>query len=291
VTRYALFLGCTIPARQPAYELSARTAMRQLDIDLEEIDMATCCAPPPIESIDLKTSVAIGAYNLCLAEEMGMDVVTLCNGCFQSLAKTKATLEANPSLRSDVNRILAQVGKEYRGTIEAKHYLQVLANDLGVDAIRDAVAAPQRLRVASFYGCHILRPSSLLKFDDAEQPRILDDLVEATGAQSIVYRNKMKCCGGLLRGYEDEIALEMAREKLSNVTTAQADCIVTVCPFCFVALDLGQRQVQSKFDEAVNVPVFHYPELLAMALGTDPKALALNTHRINVDSALQKLGF
>lgn len=88
-----------------------------------------------------------------------------------------------------------------------------------------------------------------------------------------------------------KIALEMAREKLSNVTTAQADCIVTACPFCFVALDLGQRQVQSKFDEAITVPVFHYPELLAMALGSDPKVLALNTHRIKVDSTLQKMGY
>jgi heterodisulfide reductase subunit B len=250
----------------------------------------TCCAPPPIESVDLKTSLAIGAYNLCIAEELDLDVLTLCNGCYQSLAKTKATLEAHADLKRDVNQILAKVGKEYQGRVDARHYLQVLVQDVGLATIKRQITTPLTgLSVAAFYGCHVLRPSAQLHFDDAEQPRILDDLVEATGAMSVPYTNKLKCCGGLLRGYEDDIALEIAKEKLMNVANANADCITTVCPFCFVALDLGQRQIQSKFNVDFEIPVFHYPELLALAVGVNPDELALNTHRIKVDPALQKL--
>jgi heterodisulfide reductase subunit B len=109
------------------------------------------------------------------------------------------------------------------------------------------------------------------------------------GAECVEYRNKLKCCGGLLRGFSDEIALDLAREKLVNTSKAGADCIATLCPFCFVALDIGQMQVRSKFNETYDMPVLHYTELLALALGIDPKELALETHKIKVDKVLNKI--
>jgi len=135
----------------------------------------------------------------------------------------------------------------------------------------------------------LLRPSELLKFDDAERPRIFDDLIEALGAKSIDYRNKLKCCGGLLRGYADDLALNIAKEKLVNTSKAGADCISTLCPFCFIALDMGQLQIRSKFQEEYNMPVLHYAELLSIALGIDPKELALESHKIKVDKIVSKI--
>ena len=286
MTQYALYLGCTIPARQPNHELSTRKALAHLGVELVELDNATCCAPPPIVSVELKTSTAIGAYNICLAEEQNLDIVTICGGCFQSLAGVNARLKQDTHLKEEVNQILAKTGKEYRGTQEVKHYLQVLTEDIGLPTIAENVVKSLKgVRVASFYGCHVLRPSALLKFDDPERPQILDNLVEATGAQSIEYLNKKKCCGGLLRGYEDDLALEIARDKIMNVSNAQADCITTVCPFCFVALDIGQLQLNRKFNENYNIPVLHYPELLCLAFGIDPKEIAISNRRIKADAS------
>ncbi len=187
---YALYLGCTIPARQPNHELSTRKALTHLGINLVELDKATCCAPPPIESVELKTSLAIGAYNICLAEEQNRDIITICGGCFQSLAGVNARLKYDSHLKKEVNHILAKAGKEYRGTQQVKHYLQVLTEDIGLPTISQKVVKSLKgIRVASFYGCHVLRPSTLLQFDDPERPQILDNLVEATGAQSIDYIN------------------------------------------------------------------------------------------------------
>ncbi|MCW4039910.1 MAG: CoB--CoM heterodisulfide reductase iron-sulfur subunit B family protein [Candidatus Bathyarchaeota archaeon] len=290
MTSYALYLGCTIPARQPNHELSTRKALGHLGVDLVELANATCCAPPPIESVELKTSTAIGAYNICLAEEQNLDIVTICGGCFQSLAGVNARLKQDAHLKDEVNKILAKTGKEYKGTQEVKHYLQVLTDDIGLPTIsQNVVKSLKGIRVASFYGCHVLRPSALLKFDDPERPQILDNLVEATGAQSIDYLNKKKCCGGLLRGYEDDLALEIARDKIANVSNAQADCITTVCPFCFVALDIGQLQLNRKFNENYNIPVLHYPELLCLAFGIDPKEIAIGNRRIKANSLLQRI--
>ena len=288
---YALFLGCTIPARQPHYEISARKALTKLGIELVDLESMTCCAPPPIQSIDLETSLAVAAYNICLAEEADLNIVTLCTGCFESLAMANTLLKENQQLKAKVNKILAEAGKEFRGSKEVRHYLQVLTNDIGLEKLKDSITRPlNNLKVASFSGCHLLRPSSLLRFDDPERPRIFDTLIEALGARSIWYKNKLRCCGGLLRGYADDVALAIARDKIVNTTNAGADCIATLCPFCFLTLDLGQMLMKSTYKEEYNMPVIHYAELLSLSLGVDPKELALNFHKVKIDKVLEKIG-
>ena len=288
---YALFLGCTIPARQPHYEISARKALTKLGIELVDLENMTCCAPPPIQSIDLETSLAVAAYNICLAEEADLNIVTLCTGCFESLAMANTLLKENQQLKAKVNKILAEAGKEFRGSKEVRHYLQVLMNDIGLEKLKNNITRPlNNLKVASFSGCHLLRPSNLLRFDDPERPRIFDTLVEALGAKSIWYKNKLRCCGGLLRGYADDVALAIARDKIVNTTNAGADCIATLCPFCFLTLDLGQMLMKSTYKEEYNMPVIHYAELLSLSLGIDPKELALNFHKVKIDKVLEKIG-
>ncbi len=290
MTSYALFLGCTIPARQPNYELSARKALAKLGVELVDLANMTCCCPPPIQSIDLETSLAVAAYNISLAEEADLNIVTLCSGCFESLAMTNAMLKEDENLKAKINRILSKAGKKFTGSKEVKHFLQVLMDDVGLERLKQNVRKPlSNLKVAPFYGCHALRPSELLKLDDPERPHILEDLIEILGAESVEYRNKLKCCGGLLRGISDDLALNLAREKLANTTKAGADCIATLCPFCFVALDIGQMQIKIKFQEAYDMPVLHYSELLALALGIAPKELSLQTHKIKTDKILDKI--
>ena len=287
---YALFLGCTIPARQPNYELSARKALAKLGVELVDLPNLTCCCPPPVQSIDLETSLAVAAYNISVAEEANLDMLTLCSGCFESLAMANAMLKADEKLKQKINGILSQAGREFQGNIEVKHLVQVLKDNIGLERLKQSVVKPlTNLKVAAFYGCHALRPSKLLKLDDPESPSILENLIETLGAKNVKYRNKLKCCGGLLRGSSDELALDLAREKVLNATKAGADCISTLCPFCFVALDIGQIQMKGKFKETYDMPVLHYSELLALALGVDPKDLAPEIHRIKIDKAVNKI--
>ena len=161
---------------------------------------------------------------------------------------------------------------------------------MGFESIQQQVVKPlTELKIATFYGCHILRPSELLQFDDPERPRIFEDLVEILGAKSIDYRNKLKCCGGLLRGYADDLALSIAREKISNAKQAGADCIATLCPFCFMSLDMGQLMIRSKFQKTYDLPIRHYSELLSLALGISKQELSPQTHKIKIDSIINKI--
>lgn len=290
MTSYALFLGCTIPARQPHYELSARKALPKLGIELVDLDNMTCCAPPPLQSIDLETSLSIAAYNICLAEEADLNMITLCTGCFESLAMANSMLKENEKLKAKVNKILSSAGKEFKGTKEVRHYLQAIINDVGLDRLKKSMTKDlSNLKVASFSGCHALRPSHLLKFDAPESPKLFDGLIEALGPKSIWYRNKLKCCGGLLRGYADDVALAIARDKIVNTTKAGADCIITLCPFCFLTLDLGQMLMKSTYHEEYSMPILHYTELLSLGLGIDSKELPLDFHKIKLDKLLSKI--
>ncbi|MDH5634958.1 MAG: heterodisulfide reductase-related iron-sulfur binding cluster, partial [Candidatus Bathyarchaeota archaeon] len=139
MTKYAIFLGCTIPARQPNYELSARKSLAKLGVELVDLANMTCCCPPPVQSLDLETSLAVAAYNICLAEEEGINMLTLCSGCFESLAMANAMLKENKELKAKINGVLAQAGKEFKGSIEVKHFLQALMNDLGIKLIKEKV--------------------------------------------------------------------------------------------------------------------------------------------------------
>ncbi len=287
---YTLFLGCTIPARESSYELSLRRVFNEIGVDLLDLKGATCCAPMPIESLDLKTSLAIAAYNICLAEETELDLITICNGCFLALHRANVWLKGDEKLKADINDVLVKVGKEFKGTVNVKDYLQVLYNDLGPEKLKKNISKSlDGLKAAAFYGCHILRPSNVLKFDDPERPHILEDMIEVTGAVNVSYLHKTRCCGGLLRGISDDIANKLARDKLFNISQAQPHCIVTVCPFCFLQLDIGQLSIQRQFDESYNLPILHYPELLGLAMGIKQDELGLNTHRIKTDSVLEKI--
>jgi len=287
---YALFLGCTIPAREPSYELSVRKVFNKLGINLIDLNGATCCAPMPIESLDFKTSLTIAAYNICLAEEAKLDLITICNGCFLVLSRANKWLKNNEKLKAEINDVLVKVGKEFRGIVNVKDYLQVLHNDLGIEKIKKNISKSlDGLNTAVFYGCHVLRPSSVLNFDDPENPHILEDMVELTGATSIPHLHKTRCCGGLLRGISDDIANKLARDKLFNISQAQPDCIITVCPFCFLQLDIGQLSIQRQFKESYNIPILHYPELLGLAMGIKPDELGLHTHRISTEGVLKKI--
>ena len=287
---YALFLGCVVPAREPSYEVAVRKVFKALGVNLVDLEGATCCAPIPVESLSFKTSLSIAAYNLALAEEADLDLVMICNGCFQVLARAHRLLKEDEELRAKVNGVLAEVGKEFRGNRDVRDYLQVLHGDIGLEKLRGNVSKPLRgLRAAAFYGCHVLKPSDVLKFDDPERPRVLDELIGAAGAESIPYLHKTRCCGGLLRGISDDIARKLARDKLFTVSQAKADCVVTICPFCFLQLDLGQLEVNRHFKESFNVPVLHYPELLGLAMGMSADELGLKTHRVSTEPVLGKM--
>jgi heterodisulfide reductase subunit B len=292
---FALFPGCLIPTRVPSYEVSLRKTAAKLGVNfIEPENQWTCCAPVGVLSRDYLTSLSIGARNLAVVEEMGLDTMcTPCNGCFEGLDRTASILNKDPETLATVNEILAEVGKEYKGTVKVRHLAEIYHDEtlVGVEKIKDTMIKPlDNLTVGIRPGCHLFRPIEVIGIDYSERYFFLDDLINATGAESVYYKHRLRCCGGLLRNVSGDLVEGMLRDRLIELKEADVDCVVTVCPLCFLQFDLGQKLVERKFKEKYDIPTLTYSELLGLGMGLKPEELGLQTHRIKVDNLLAKIG-
>ncbi len=288
--KYAFFPGCTAPFRTYGYEVSTRLVAKQLDIELMSMEGSNCCGFA-VRPIDKLSSIVLAARNFCLAEKMALDICVICNGCYENFIVARNGLLTDPKLRREVNDILSEIDMEFTESVEIKHFARILFEEVGISKIKESVVSPlEGLRVAVHYGCHVLKPSYELGFSDWENPRWLDQLVEVTGAKSMPYVDKMACCGGPIMGSAMDLATNMIRDKLIKIKSVNVDAIVTICPFCALQFDLTQLGAEKKFNETYRIPLFHYPQLLGIAQGLDPFDLGFFENRVNVSTALEKVG-
>jgi len=286
--KYLLFLGCVIPYRISSYEISARKVFEKLDVELVEMPEFNCCGLP-LDPVSHDVMLTLAARNLCLAEQQNLNIMALCPGCAGTLRKVNKALQEDKKLKELVNGYLKEIGMEFRGgTIKVKHLIQVLAEDVGFEKIKEAVQKPLTgLKVAEHNGCHVLRPTKYIGFDDPENPVILKKLIELTGAQCLDYMYETDCCGAPIIGVNDEIPLHLAGEKLRNVKAVDAQALITVCPFCHMMFDLNQPRIERVLSETFGVPVLHYTQLLGLAMGFSPDELALEQLRVDASKILK----
>ena len=285
--KYAFFLGCLIPARELNYEVAVRKVLPAFGVNLVEMKGANCCAPFSIQSLDYASWMALAARNLAIAEEMGLDILTLCNDCYESLLMVNTLLKEKKDLRDKVNETLSKVGKEFKGKIDVKHFVDVLHDDVGMKKIKEAIKKPfDGLRVGAQPGCHLTKPKRI-HFEMIRGYKALDELVEATGAESVQFERREMCCGGPLRDIDDDLARKVSRQKLITLKNADVQSIVTLCPFCYLQLDTGQLEVKRHFNEDYNLPVLHYIELLKMAMGMKLEDWEIKSHRIPIDNVIK----
>jgi heterodisulfide reductase subunit B len=283
------FWGCMMPLKYPQMELAIRNTLPNLGVELVDVDGFTCC-PDPIyfKARDKIKWLTIAARNLAIAEEMGLDVITMCSGCISTLKEAKYTLDEDPEAKAEVNRRLKKINKEYKGTAQINHAVVMIRDRLGLDVVKQSITRPlDGVTVAIHYGCHILKPSQIMHVDDADYPSILDDFVAAMGATPLDHREKLLCCG---KGCMDEdLPLEMTETIFASIEESGADCMGLVCPTCFSSFDLGQILISRKKGKTYNIPVIYLFQLLGLAQGLKPEQVGLHTHRIKADKVLEKI--
>jgi len=291
--RFSLFLGCFIPVRLPHIEKVARSVLGEIGVELQDIGGFTCCPEPVGFHINDKlTATAIAARNIALAEEQGDDIITLCNGCTYTLKQVNEELKRDPELRDKVNEVLSETDHEYRGTIEVKHFAQVLNEDIGLDRIAKYVERPlSGLSVAGHTGCHILSPPDVMKFDDPYEPVVLDNMVAALGAEPADFSMKTICCGWTLTNYGDrQSANQLVGAKLQAMEVAGSDCISVICPQCFYQFDTGQMMATRSLKLDIKLPVLYYLQLLGLSMGYGLDDIHYKQHRVKSPGFEDKLG-
>jgi heterodisulfide reductase subunit B2 len=277
--RYGFFIGCTIQVRAPYIEKLARQLFPLLNVELVDLDFSCCPTARVIKDIDIDTWLVIAARNLAIAEKEGLPILSMCTGCTQTLLEAKHML-VDSDRRKQVNAIISPL--EYRGTAEVKFFAQMLHEKKQTIPIK----LPLPISVAGHSGCHILRPSRILQFDNPENPQKLDELITLLGADPVDYPQKGLCCGYSVYSIDPETAEALMKDKMQSI--AGADCMTVICPTCFEYYQLRMQAIAGKQGFKPLMAV-HYLQLLGLAMGMSLEEVGWQYLRYKDESVLQKI--
>lgn len=263
-----LFSGCLIPTRLPYLEASSRYVLDRLGVDYADLPDATCCVEPiGLRTMAKDTWLVTAARMLAIAQEGGRDILTLCNGCFMSLKEAAHLLE-DATVRSEINTVLETIGKRYDGEVKVLHLTGFLLER--EEQIRPLMTRRlEGLNLAAHPGCHMVRPSEILKIDRSYRPEVLAKVASWTGAEISASEEWPKCCGGGLGGIDESLSSKMLISSMERFKPSGSAAILTPCPFCFVQFDLKQKEL----------PVLYLAEVLALSMGATPEKIGLQYHR------------
>jgi succinate dehydrogenase / fumarate reductase, cytochrome b subunit len=287
--KLAYYPGCVAQESGRELDMATRWVCRALQIELVEFPTFSCCGSGFIDEANEVLNVALNARNLAIAENAGLDLLTICSTCQGMLSLANLRLE-DPLVKARVDGALKPLGIEYRGTTKVKHLLRVLTEDIGLDAIRAKVVRPLGgLKVGAFYGCHLLRPADELNWESAEEPHAFEDLLAAVGATPVYYRGRVMCCGFPIQFVKPETASRIAGRQIEDAKAHGADAMATPCPLCHISLDAYQNQAEKAVGHDLDIPVFHLPQVVGLALGATPAELGLARHLVPTEPALAKI--
>ncbi len=271
--KYFLYWGCSLEASGANYLASLKPVFKMLNIQFEELEDWNCCGASIsyIGANDLAIKV-LNARNLAIAEANGgYDIIAPCSSCYIQMVKVNHEIQEDKELAAKVNEILAEGDLKYNGTVKVRHLLDVLYNDVGVEAIKAKVVKPLNgLKVGGYVGCQSVRPYG--EFDSVEKPVTHDRLIEALGAEAVPFPKKMRCCGSGIFLTEMEYCMHLVKDILEDALGHGAQLISTVCPMCAMNLENYQSRINKALGTNFDVPIVYLTQLMAAAFGGDLKS-------------------
>ena len=261
---YSYYPGCTLSTKAKELDRCGRLAAAALGVELKEIENWQCCGavyPQAEDEIATKLS-AVRALNA--AKEAGNPLLTLCSACHHVIKRVNADMKDNEYIRTRANNYL-KLDAPYAGETSVVHYLEMLRDAVGFDALKAAVKKPLKgVKIAAYYGCLLLRPSGVMAFDDPENPQIIEDFIRAIGATPVIYSQRNECCGGYMAMEDRDFARRRVDAVLASAQEAGAEMVITACPLCMYNLAHNA--------ERTKLPVKYFTELLYQALGLGEEA-------------------
>ena len=288
--KVAVFWGCRILTSQYAYEMSVREAFPKLNIELVDLSETNCCGDPVKSMKDLAANY-LAARVLALANKTGLDnLLVPCNRCHFVISEAKNVLEKNERFSQKIIEVLKEEGLEYNPNVRIWHVIDFLHDFVGLDNVKKAVQKSLKgLKLATHVGCQIIRYSDLGRVDDAENPRKLDELVSALGAETVDYAEKLDCCGANLMYSHPDSALSLAGTKLSVLQNLGVDGLVVSCPDCGLMFDSKQKDAGTTVGAKLDLPVAYYTQLLGLSLGIEQEKLGLHLNQSPINQLLTKV--
>ncbi|MGV8059529.1 MAG: CoB--CoM heterodisulfide reductase iron-sulfur subunit B family protein [Smithellaceae bacterium] len=278
--KVSYYPGCSLHATGKEYDQSMKAISRALGIELKEVDDWSCCGASSAHSTNFDLSIALSARNLISAEKSAMDVMVPCAACFNRFKMAEHHLKADKDLKAKIEGV---VGARYQGGIAIRNPIDVIYNEIGIDALAGKVVKPLTgLKPVSYYGCLLLRPPDVCEFENYENPFMLDKMMGALGADVKNWSYKTDCCGGSLAISKTAIVVDMCDKLMGAAKEAGANCVVAACPLCMANLDMRPSK-------NLKLPVFYFSELISLAMGLPGSAETFKSHMFDPQPLLRQL--
>ncbi len=291
--KYAFYPGCVSRGACPELYAATIEVCKRLGIELEIEAMrsASCTGSGVLQEKNLRLGDTLNARNLALAERTGLPLMTICSTCQGVMSQANKRLKDSSEYLASINADLTEEGIQYRGTAEPRHLLWVLIEDVGLDTLRSKVVRPLKdLKVAPFYGCYIVRPTSALGFQEhPERREALEAVIDAVGAQVVDFPGKTLCCGFPILTINEQNSMKMVANHTLDAKGRGADAMVTPCPLCHLNLDGYQPRAAATRHTSIDLPILHLPQLVGLALGIAPQAMRLNRHIVSTRRLLSQV--
>ena len=272
--KYSYYPGCSLLSSAAEYARSAEGVLEALGVELEEIDDWVCCGATPAHATSHLLSVALPAISCVEAEKAGLDVLTCCAACYSRLKQANQEVHDDPELQAQVSQIIEE---DYHGNARVLHITEVLAREIGLDAIASHVQRPlEGLKVACYYGCLIARMPEPLRIDEAEYPTLMDDLMRAIGAEPVDWPYKTECCGAALTLARQQTVVRLSGQVVQIAKENGADVLAVACPLCQANLDMYQSDAETILGEQLGIPVMYFTQLMGLAFGLPDEQLGLD---------------
>jgi len=270
--KYTFFPGCSLEATAKDFQTSTLAMAGKVGLELAELEDWICCGSTAAHSSDPLLADALPAQNLRAAK--GQTVAVACAACYSRLKMANHHIASDAAVRAKVATV---VGGDYDGLTPVRHLLEILSEDLG-PAVAKAIRRPLTgLKVACYYGCLLSRPPEVTQFDDAENPTVMDRLLQTAGATPVDWPHKTECCGASFSITDSSIVVELTNRVLGMAQAAGVDCVATACPLCQLNLDMRQRDVELKYGRRYNLPIFYFTQLLGLAMGCSASDVSLSS--------------
>ncbi|MDR1712587.1 MAG: CoB--CoM heterodisulfide reductase iron-sulfur subunit B family protein [Coriobacteriales bacterium] len=290
--KYAYFPGCSANSTGISFTLSADYVGGRIGLELEEIPDWCCCGTSAALVTSADLSLALPARSLALAEQHlpGLDVATPCAGCFASLKGAQHYVRRGTEQRAHVEQLIEM---PYAATAEVYSFLEVMAQpEVSEQIASQLTTGLNGLKVASYYGCALVRPADVTQFEDPENPQSMDRLMELAGAEAISWAYKTECCGASHQISEPKGARLLVERIFADAAANGAEAIACACPLCLLNLDLREAEInatrQARGEQPFDIPIYYFTELLGAAMGGSAKQLGIDRHFWPAEALVQR---
>jgi heterodisulfide reductase subunit B len=285
--KYAYYPGCSAESTARDMHESTLAVAGALNIEMIEPKGWTCCGATAGHQTDRVLAASLPAANLVKVRDMGLDCIVNCAACYNRMKVANHEISTDSQIRQSV---CDAIGRDYDGSVKVRHFIEVLREDIGLETIGNTVKHSLKgLKVACYYGCLLVRPPKVMKFDDPDNPTSLDELVTVMGGENVDWPYKVECCGGGLSLARTDVVIQLTDSILSMAQNAGADCIAVSCPMCQINLDLRQQDIKKQTGRDYEMPIVYITQLLGFSFGISPDKLGFNKLMVPASGILEKV--